>query len=246
MKRIREEHSSKVQALADSGDFTYQDICNAFDNLFTINQIKYHIKKYYPESKKNIKKEYSRGGSKLEQLLKQIFPYNKIKSEFPLGNKLRVDFVVLPPYNLAFEFDGTQHANYTSHFHGDKSGFSASKQRDHEKEELLALRGINLIRIESLDIDFEAVNQLIKQTGYGAGNISDEHLTPKEKSLQRQKEYRKKAQEVLRQRAKEQRKAVKVNESFNSSYKDEMKLKQKEFRKESYKRQKQWMKENKK
>ncbi len=205
-----------------------------------------NINKYYPESKKNIKKEYSRGGSKLEQLLKQIFPYSKIKSEFPLGNKLRVDFVVLPPYNIAFEFDGTQHASYTSHFHGDKSGFSASIQRDKEKEEMLSLRGINLIRIETLDIDLEVLNQMIKQTGYGQGCTSDECLTQKEQFLLKQKEYKKKAQAILRQKAKEQRQTNKVNESFNSSYKDEMKLKQKQLRKEAYQRQKEWLKKNKK
>lgn len=242
--KIQKEHSVKIQALAESGGYTYQDICNAFDDKFTINQIKYHVNKYYPETK-NIKKEYSRGGSKLEALLKGIFPYDKIVAEYAVGNKLRVDFVVLPPYNLAFEFDGAQHGKYTSHFHGDTGGFWQSQQRDLEKEERCKGRGLNLIRIDSLDIDLEILNLLIKKVGYGSGTVDEKFLTYKERVKLKQEQNNTLKTQALKARGKKQQELVKSNPS-KDSYENKMKEKQKEYRKEQYKRQKEWLKKNKK
>ena len=52
---ISEEDSQLIKQLVMSGNFTLQDIINHFDNKFTINQLKYHINKYYREEKKELK-----------------------------------------------------------------------------------------------------------------------------------------------------------------------------------------------
>lgn len=244
MMKITEEHSKKIEALISKKTFTLQDVVSLLDNLYTDNQIKYHINKYYPKLKTNLVKEYSKGGTKLEYLLKEIFPYDKIIKEFPLGEKLRVDFVITAPYNLAFEYDGSQHSTYSSFFHGSKGAFNESKQRDEKKETLLKNRGLNLIRIDNLDIDIFSLNQMISSIGYGTGEIVDESLlTIQEKkdayTKQKQKLYKEKAKQVL-----QRPKLVKQKTDSSKAYDESLKKLQKEYRKKQYEKQKQWLKEN--
>lgn len=252
MMKITKEHSEKIASLISKKTFTLQDIVSLLDNLYTGNQIKYHINKYYPESKGNLVKEYSKGGTKLEYLLKEIFPYDKIQKEFSLGERLRVDFVIDAPYNLAFEFDGSQHSNYTYFFHQGKWGFTASQERDSRKELLLKNRGINLIRIDTLDIDLEFLKAAIEQIGYGNGVILDQNLLSfqEKKKLKSQEQAKKQKErlEVLKAQKKIGRiTPKKKDESLQEkAYKDSVKEKQKDYRKQQYEKQKQWLKENKK
>lgn len=246
MKRVRitEEHSAKIHALISSKNvFTWQDISNALDNIYTINQLKYHVNKHYSDLKSNVKKEYSKGGTKLEYLLKQIFPADKIIAEMHIGKRLRVDFVVKEPYNLAFEFDGSQHNKFTSHFHGDRAGFSASESRDLEKEKILEKRGLNLIRISELTIDECSLRKLIEQTGYGSGVVDKDVLTYKEKAKLVQQEQREKAAKVQRQFQMERK-----NQqcSSDNSFAEKMKERQREYRKQQYQKAKEWKKKFKK
>jgi very-short-patch-repair endonuclease len=246
MMKITNEHSKKIEALISQKTFTLQDVVSLLDNLYTDNQIKYHINKYYSEFKNNLIKEYSKGETKLEYLLKEIFPYNKIIKQFQLGEKLRVDFIITAPYNLAFEYDGSQHSEYSSFFHGSKGEFLSSKQRDEKKEILLKNRGINLIRIDNLDIDVFSLEQLISSVGYGTGEVvSESLLTIQEKkdayTKQKQKLHKEKVKQVLK-------KSKPVNQVSNSNkaYSESFKKLQKEYRKEQYQKQKEWLKENKK
>lgn len=243
--KITNEHSKKIESLVSQKTFTLQDVISLLDNLYTDNQIKYHIQKYYPELKSNLVKEYSKGGTKLEYLLKEIFPYDKIIKEFPLGEKLRVDFIISAPYNLAFEYDGSQHSEYSSFFHGSKGGFNESQNRDSRKGILLANRGIKLIRIDNLDISVFSLNEVISSVGYGDGIIVDQSLlTTQEKQnayLERQQKLRKeKTKQVLHKP-----KLKKQITDSSKAYKDSLKEKQKNYRKEQYEKQKQWLKENK-
>lgn len=246
--KITEEHSKRIEALVSKKTFTLQDVVSLLDNLYTDNQIRYHINKYYPESKKNLVKEYSKGGTKLEYLLKEIFPYDRIVPEFPLGEKLRVDFVIEAPFNLAFEYDGIQHAEYSSFFHGSKGGFTESRQRDERKEILLRNRGIKLIRIDNLDISVFALNEIISSVGYGDGVIVDESLLTSQEKLARKLEVDK--QRIKDLKAKQtlsKPKPLKKQESQkDKAYKDSVKEKQKQFRKAQYQKQKEWLKERKK
>jgi hypothetical protein len=243
--KITEEHSGKINSLISVKTFTWQDICNAFDNVYTLNQIQYHVRKYYPDLKSNIVKEYSRGGTRLEFLLKQIFPADKIKAELHIGSKLRVDFIALDPYNLAFEFDGSQHSQFSSHFHGSKHGLEESKARDLEKARLVSRRGLNLVRISELDIDEKFLRKLIDEVGYGSGIIQADALTYKEHLQIQQKEQRTKAKQLQG----EYRKMLLLEskkDSFDNSYAEAQKERQREHRKAQYQRQKEWLKKNKK
>lgn len=229
--KILKEDGFKIQVLAESGQWTYQDICNVFNDLYTINQIKYWINKYCPN--KNIKKEYSRGGSKLEHLLKQIFPYDKIISEFPLPDKLRVDFVVDEPYNLAFEFDGIQHSTFSNHFHGGKLEFLESQVRDISKENYLKERGINLIRLNNPEITLGELKDLINQVGYGIRLQPQSKLTIQERTVLHKSKL--KSIQQARPKVKVPYKKPQISE--------EQKLKQKQFRKDQYQKAKEWKKQ---
>lgn len=243
--KITTEHSQKIESLISKKTFTLQDIVSLLDNLYTDNQIKYHINKYYPESKSNLVKEYSKGGTKLEYLLKEIFPYDKIIKEFPLGEKLRVDFVISAPYNLAFEYDGSQHSEYSSFFHGSKGGFNESQNRDSRKAVLLANRGIKLVRIDNLDISVFSLNEVISSVGYGDGIVVDQSLLT---TQERQDAYQEQQQKLRKEKAKQVLYKPKLKKQITDSskaYKDSLKEKQKNYRKEQYEKQKQWLKENK-
>jgi hypothetical protein len=241
--KIKEEHSKKIESLISKKVFTLQDIVSLLDNLYTDNQIKYHINKYYPNFKNNLIKEYSKGGTKLEFILKEIFPYDKIHKEFSLGEKLRVDFVIASPYNLAFEYDGSQHHSYSSFFHGSKGEFQQSLQRDQRKELLLHNRGIHLIRLSSLEMDKTSIENMIDSVGYGSGKIIDESLLTNE---EKKKIKMAKFQEVKKELAKKVLKKPKEDKKLlnnKNTYNDSLKQKQKDFRKEQYQKQKAWLKE---
>lgn len=252
--KISEIHSKKIESLISKKVFTLQDIVSLLENLYTGNQIKYHINKYYPDSKGNLVKEYSKGGTKLEYILKELYPSDKIVKEFPLGEKLRVDFVILAPYNLAFEFDGSQHSEYSSFFHGDKAGFRASKERDSRKEFLLKNRGINLIRIDTLDISLPHIQALVDESvqlnGAGDGVVRDQSLlTYKEKSAIRTQHTRtqqKERSELAKSQRKIELKEPKKVSEKSLAYKQSLKDKQKAYRDEQYQKQKLWQKENQK
>lgn len=245
--RITEEHSKKIEALVSQKVFTLQDVVSLLDNHYTDNQIKYHINKHYPQYKQNLIKEYSKGGTKLEYILKEIFPIDKIEKEFPLGEKLRVDFLITAPYNIAFEFDGIQHNEYSSFFHGSKGAFIESKQRDERKEFLLKNRGVSLIRVSNLaQLDTNTILLLVDSVGYGTGVVVDESLL----TFQEKQDAYSKQQQKLHKQLKEKavRKPIQTKQisNNNKAYKDSLKEKQKEYRKEQYQKQKQWLKENKK
>jgi hypothetical protein len=240
--KITKEHSEKIQSLISKKTFTLQDVVSLLDNLYTDNQIKYHINKHYPEFKNNLVKEYSKGATKLEYLLKEIFPYDKIIKEFLLGEKLRVDFVIASPYNLAFEYDGSQHEEYSSFFHGSKGAFTESKQRDQRKEILLKNRGINLIRLSDLDFNQEKLSCIISEIGYGNGQVIDESLlTSKEKKsikMAKFQELKKELAKKVLQKPKQEKKVLNNKKTYNDSLKE----KNKQFRKEQYQKQKEWLK----
>ena len=89
----------------------------------------------------------SKGSEELEALLKQVFgDAVRIVYEYHVGESLRLDFY-LPDYHLGLEFHGRQHREYISHFHGDASGFEASKRRDDRKMELCIEKNIGLVTI---------------------------------------------------------------------------------------------------
>ncbi|MDD3412604.1 MAG: hypothetical protein PHY47_01255 [Lachnospiraceae bacterium] len=247
---ITDIESIKIESLLSQKIFTMQDVVNSFDGKFTENQIRYHVSKKYPNLKGNFKKEYSKGGSKIEHLLKQVYPPHLVESEVHIGERLRVDFLVSAPYNIAFEFDGSQHAKYSLHLHGSRSGFEASVERDNRKEFLLGRRGVTLVRISDLDIDLEKLKLLIDDAGYGTGEIDEKYLTKMERLKLKQKALYRARQE----RSQEYKLQIEMQDPYKKelinikkdplidSRKEAYKEKQREFRKQQYQKAKEWQK----
>lgn len=257
--KITTEISKSIQAVLMTGEFTYQDILNHLENKFTINQLKYHINKNYPHLKSLIKKEYSRGGSKLEYLLKQIFPANKIHSEFHVGDKLRLDFYIEAPYNLGFEFDGSQHHKLAGFFNN-HADFQVAQERDLKKGEICNQYGINLIRYSSVeDLSLDVLEKDISQAGYGTGEsetpqdqLISEHLSKQQSQRNAHQKKLVEYKQLRKQRYIKQKELLKEREVESSScytpnddYKKKQKQRAKEFRKQQYQRQKEWKKQNK-
>ena len=246
---ITDIESTKIEALLSQKLFTLQDVVNALDCKYTENQIRYHVTKKYPHLKGNFKKEYSKGGTKIEYLLKQLFPSHLVQPEVHIGERLRVDFVVGSPYNIGFEFDGVQHNKYSAHLHGSRSGFSASIERDSRKEFLLQKRGVTLVRISDLEISLPELQSLIGAVGYGTGVIDESFLTKQERLKLKQKalylkrkEFEKRTKELTERSPQGQPELKRYKDPSGDSYKLSMKEKQKKFRKKQYEQTKEWRK----
>lgn len=89
-------------------------------------------------------------------ILKELFSLNQILEEvsLPGTSKLTADFFI-PDLRLIIEVNGQQHYKYVKHFHGNKKGFQASKQRDNNKKTWCELNQITLIELNSLESDDE-------------------------------------------------------------------------------------------
>lgn len=92
----------------------------------------------------------SKGARRLFEILREIYPHQRVILEHHIGEKLYLDFY-MPFLNLAFEFDGEQHDTFVEHFHGNAEGFYRSKMRDARKNELCEEQGITLIRFSHND-----------------------------------------------------------------------------------------------
>lgn len=83
--------------------------------------------------------------------------------EFPIPEtRLSLDFY-MPHHNLAFEFQGVQHDEYNSHFHGDKQGFERQKERDERKRLWCELNDITLIEIRNSSISSAELQMMIQE-----------------------------------------------------------------------------------
>lgn len=68
-----------------------------------------------------------------------------ILEEFPIPKTdLRLDFF-LPNINIAIEVHGEQHYKFVKHFHVNKKGFAAAKQRDEMKQKWCEINNIELV-----------------------------------------------------------------------------------------------------
>ena len=90
----------------------------------------------------------SRGAKALLEIVKQLYPNQRIELEYNVANfgALFLD-IYLPRLGLAFEFDGEQHFKYVQHFHGNRQGFLNAKKRDLDKNETCKEKKITLIRV---------------------------------------------------------------------------------------------------
>lgn len=86
-------------------------------------------------------------------LLKEVFPYTKIKEEYYVeykGQRLFVDFF-LPSFSIAVEVHGRQHDEFVEHFHVDSLGWKKHKKRDRIKEAWAEQSNITYVVIRESD-----------------------------------------------------------------------------------------------
>lgn len=110
----------------------------------------------------------SRGQGALTSIMQKLLPGEEIQSEYPLGERLRLD-VYCDRYKLGAEYHGQQHFVFNAFFHGDMEGFRASQRRDERKEEICKDLGIALVVFRyndtlSEDVVYERLLDAIRST----------------------------------------------------------------------------------
>lgn len=90
----------------------------------------------------------SKGSEELLELVKEVFPHQKIELEYNIAERgaLFLD-IYIPALKVAFEFDGEQHFRFCEHFHDTRENFIAAKKRDVKKDIRCDELGITLIRV---------------------------------------------------------------------------------------------------
>lgn len=110
---------------------------------------------------------------KVFELLKELFPHNRIKKEYYVnykGKKLFFDFYIRE-LGILFEIQGQQHTKFVKHFHGDKEAFLAQKNRDNLKIEyvqnnkFLSLIKFNYDEKMTKSLIFKKINDTLDNDG---------------------------------------------------------------------------------
>jgi hypothetical protein len=149
-------------------------------------------------------RQASRGEASLMKVMQKLLPGEKIVTEEPIGERLRLD-VYCPSYKLAAEFHGRQHFEYVEYFHQDIEGFKQSQRRDERKIEICRDLGIALIVFRYNDdlsetVVFERMLEAIRSTPIVPG---EKRKTLKgdpyyESFKQRQREFRRESYRKMR------------------------------------------------
>ena len=100
----------------------------------------------------------SKGADILYKIICKILPGRKIKKEYLIDGKMRIDFFI-PELKLGIEYDGRQHDEFVKHFHKSASGFLEAKMRDKLKSGFCENNGISLIRFSH---DEELTEELVR------------------------------------------------------------------------------------
>lgn len=149
----------------------------------------------------------SRGQSALLSVMSELLPGEEIRSEEPIGNRLRLD-IFCPRYNLAAEYHGRQHFEYVEFFHGNMEGFRESQKRDEEKIQVCKDLGIALVIFrycDSLTQD-DVYNRLVDAIRNTPMPIEEEKPSKYkgnpyyEAAKRRQREYKRKQYQKMKTR----------------------------------------------
>jgi hypothetical protein len=180
-----------------------------FDSDLSIKEIAVQLDEREQDVRKRIKqlglgwvkeRATSRGQAALADVIGRLLPGEKVVSEAPIGERLRLD-VCCPRYRLAAEYHGRQHFEYVEHFHHDREGFEASKQRDRRKVELCEEKGIALVVFRAAD-DLSEDTVLarlltaLESTGPGSSMPGDEQRA-RERDYRRQSYQRMKSERPI-------------------------------------------------
>jgi hypothetical protein len=86
-----------------------------------------------------------------------------ILEEFGIpDSRLSLDFF-LPHNDIAFEFQGIQHVEFSQHFHRDKEGFRKQKERDASKRRWCELNDIRLVEVFEV-VTAEKLQEMIRES----------------------------------------------------------------------------------
>lgn len=175
----------KIKALLISNKrYTKEEL----KNHLGISEYKYKkLIQEYPELKTIIKKDVSRGNTKLYYILKKLFPFAKIKREFKIY-KYKYDFYIRD-FNILIEYDGSQHFENNSFF-----GTTTKQQKlnDATKTITAISKGFNLIRFVEADLnDIEYIRTQIINNSGGINEYEQKKQEQKEKRKEFAKKFRK-------------------------------------------------------
>jgi very-short-patch-repair endonuclease len=103
----------------------------------------------------------SNQSDKVFKLLKELFPYNRIKIEYYVnykGQRLFFDFYIRE-LGILVEVQGQQHDKFIKHFHGEKEIFLAQKNRDNLK--LIYIEENDIFSLVRVRYDEEVTKKLL-------------------------------------------------------------------------------------
>jgi hypothetical protein len=119
---------------------------------------------------RGVKQTKSRGEEELNYLLEDFFSDHNIIPQFYLGEGLKLDFFI-PELNLAWEYDGEQHFEFSEKFHRSEKDFLHQQYLDSRKNALCDELGITLIRVSYKDtLDTSLIADLYDRFGPGDGS----------------------------------------------------------------------------
>jgi len=117
----------------------------------------------------------SKIADKVENILKELFPYNIILSEQYIrykGQRLFFDFFV-KDLGIYVECQGQQHFKFVRYFHGSMEGFRKQKERDDlkleyvEEHEWFCLARFNYDEYITNELVLKRINEALdSRTGY--------------------------------------------------------------------------------
>lgn len=162
---------------------------------------------------KRSNRKLSRGHSALLSLMQRLLPGEEVTTEHHVGEQLRLD-IYCSRYKIGAEYHGRQHFYYVDHFHGSMAEFLASQDRDQRKEELCKEQGIALVVFRYNDeLNEDTVFNRMLEAIQAAPKPSPKKETVArykgnpyyEASKQRQREYRKKQYQRMKQQQKKRK-----------------------------------------
>lgn len=193
-------HALDDQAIVEmlfSSNLTYKEMAESL--LLTEKEVAERVKRLGLSWVRKKNGLASRGQATLTHMMQKLLPGEKIISEYPIGERLRLD-VYCPRYNLGAEFHGRQHFQYVQFFHQDIEGFKDHQERDDRKIELCEELGISLVVFRYDDLLTENVifDRLLEAISNAPAPKEKERKsvvgTPYYEAMKhRQQEYRKQA-----------------------------------------------------
>lgn len=157
---------AKIELMATSGQYSYGDMSAELG--VEVSRISYICKKNKWDG--NILFTHSYSEDIINNLLNQLYPDFTIKSQFHIGNQLRLDFFIYE-YNIGIEYDGVQHHKNIEFFNSKGNSVGQNKARDYHKEILCEQLGITLIRFDENDeINANNLYQITEETEKGSSS----------------------------------------------------------------------------